>query len=124
MPLGTTEGGLQYSGDRSWWWLARTGTLVLERDCLRLNRNHALAFCLSMIFSENRYPLFRIMLKRLALQAPVLAVASAVEALRFEPHRVCAYSVGNGYPAAIADERYFDHTGHLARPPSPAAKQA
>jgi hypothetical protein len=24
--------------------------------------DHALSFCLSMIFSENRYPLFRIML--------------------------------------------------------------
>jgi hypothetical protein len=35
---------------------------ALERDCFRLSRNHALAFCLSMIFSENRYPLFRIML--------------------------------------------------------------
>ena len=34
----------------------------LERDCFRLSCNHALAFCLSMIFSENRYPLFRIML--------------------------------------------------------------
>jgi hypothetical protein len=28
----------------------------LERYCFRLNRNGALAFCLSMIFSENRLP--------------------------------------------------------------------
>ena len=41
---------------------ARRPTAGLERDCFRLSRNHALAFCLSMIFSENRYPLFRIML--------------------------------------------------------------
>jgi hypothetical protein len=34
----------------------------LERDCFGLSRSHALAFCLSMIFSENRYPLFRTML--------------------------------------------------------------
>jgi hypothetical protein len=34
----------------------------LERDELWLDRHPALAFCLSMIFSENRIPLFRIML--------------------------------------------------------------
>jgi hypothetical protein len=34
----------------------------LERDGIRLNRHRALDPCLSMIFSENRYPLFRIML--------------------------------------------------------------
>jgi hypothetical protein len=34
----------------------------LERDDLSSNRHPALALCLSMIFSENRYPLFRIML--------------------------------------------------------------
>jgi hypothetical protein len=35
---------------------------VLERDELWFDRHPALAFCLSMIFSENRIPLFRIML--------------------------------------------------------------
>jgi hypothetical protein len=35
---------------------------VLERDDLSSNRHRALSFCLSMIFSENRCPLFRIML--------------------------------------------------------------
>jgi hypothetical protein len=34
----------------------------LERDDFSSNRHLALSFCLSMIFSENRYPLFRIML--------------------------------------------------------------
>ena len=34
----------------------------LERDGFRLNRHHALDLWWSMIFSENRYPLFRIML--------------------------------------------------------------
>jgi len=34
----------------------------LERDEFRMNRYRALAYCLSMIFSENRFPLFRIML--------------------------------------------------------------
>jgi hypothetical protein len=34
----------------------------LERDELSSDRHPALAFCLSMIFSENRFPLFRIML--------------------------------------------------------------
>jgi hypothetical protein len=35
-----------------------------ERDEFRMNRHRALAYCLSMIFSENRFPLFRIMLQR------------------------------------------------------------
>src|ERR1700674_3501940 len=35
---------------------------ALERDDFSSNRHPALSFCLSMIFSENRYPLFRIML--------------------------------------------------------------
>jgi hypothetical protein len=34
-----------------------------ERDGVRLNRHRALGFCLSMIFSENRHTLFRIMLQ-------------------------------------------------------------
>jgi hypothetical protein len=34
----------------------------LERDGFRLIRNRAPNFWWSMIFSENRYPLFRIML--------------------------------------------------------------
>jgi hypothetical protein len=34
----------------------------LERDGIRLNRHRALDSYLSMIFSENRHPLFRIML--------------------------------------------------------------
>ena len=41
---------------------AETLPAGLERDELWLDRNPALAFCLSMIFSENRFPLFRIML--------------------------------------------------------------
>jgi hypothetical protein len=36
---------------------------ALERDDFSSNRHPALSFCLSMIFSENRYPLFRIMLR-------------------------------------------------------------
>jgi len=39
-----------------------SGRVDLERDEFRMNRHRALAYCLSMIFSENRYPLFRIML--------------------------------------------------------------
>jgi hypothetical protein len=35
---------------------------TLKRNDFKLNHYFALAFCLSMIFSENRYPLFRIML--------------------------------------------------------------
>jgi len=34
----------------------------LKRDEIGLNHHRALASCLSMIFSENRYTLFRIML--------------------------------------------------------------
>jgi hypothetical protein len=34
----------------------------LKRDEIKLNRHRALASCLSMIFSENRFTLFRIML--------------------------------------------------------------
>jgi hypothetical protein len=36
----------------------------LERDDLSSNRQPTLVYCLSMIFSENRFPLFRIMLWR------------------------------------------------------------
>jgi hypothetical protein len=36
--------------------------LVLERDDVSSNCHHVPAFCLSMIFSEIRYPLFGIML--------------------------------------------------------------
>jgi hypothetical protein len=35
---------------------------ALKRDDFSSNRHHALAHCLSMIFSEIRYPLFGIML--------------------------------------------------------------
>jgi hypothetical protein len=41
---------------------AGVAAYALKRDCFSLNRNHALALCLSMILSENRYPLFGIML--------------------------------------------------------------
>jgi len=34
----------------------------LKRNGIRLNHHFALACCLSMIFSENRYPLFGIIL--------------------------------------------------------------
>jgi hypothetical protein len=37
-------------------------SLRLEHDVIRWKQHHALALCLSMIFSENRFPLFRIML--------------------------------------------------------------
>jgi len=33
-----------------------------KRDAIRMNRHRALGYCLSMILSENRYALFRIML--------------------------------------------------------------
>ncbi len=36
--------------------------VMLERDDFSSNRHPALSLCLSIIFSENRYPLFRIML--------------------------------------------------------------
>jgi hypothetical protein len=35
---------------------------TLKRDEMRMNRHRALAYCLSMIFPENRFALFRIML--------------------------------------------------------------
>src|SRR2546425_11477733 len=38
-------------------------TRPLERDDFSSNRHRTLSFCLSMIFSETRYPLFRIMLQ-------------------------------------------------------------
>jgi hypothetical protein len=42
--------------------LADKNFALLERDRFRLNRHRALHLWWSMIFSENRYPLFRIML--------------------------------------------------------------
>jgi hypothetical protein len=40
----------------------RKGRSSLKQNGFRLNRYFALAHCLSMIFSENRFPLFGIML--------------------------------------------------------------
>jgi hypothetical protein len=42
--------------------LARTVDEALERKSLQVKAIYALTFWLSMIFSENRFPLFRIML--------------------------------------------------------------
>jgi hypothetical protein len=39
-----------------------TMTRKLKRDEIRINRHRVLGYCLSMIFSENRCALFRIML--------------------------------------------------------------
>jgi len=47
---------------------------ALRRDELSI----ALVYCLSMIFSENRSPLFRIMLRRTALRAANRGGARAV----------------------------------------------
>jgi len=46
--------------------------LTTEQDDFSSNRHLALSFCLSMIFSENRYVLFRIM-----LQVPMTGVDQA-----------------------------------------------
>ena len=40
----------------------RADAQALQRDEIRLNRHRALDSCLSMIFSENRFALFRIMI--------------------------------------------------------------
>ena len=51
----------------------------LERDDFSSNRHPALSFCLSMIFSENRYPLFRIMLQPQPFpHRPVQGIATPV----------------------------------------------
>jgi len=42
--------------------MLRSTAIRLEHDAIGLNRIMLLSLCLSMIFSENRYPLFRIML--------------------------------------------------------------
>src|SRR5262249_41845562 len=44
---------------------SRCGASILERDDVSSNRHPTLAFCLRMIFPENRYPPFRIMLCQL-----------------------------------------------------------
>ena len=41
--------------------IAPIAGLDLDRDEISMNRHPALVLCLSMIFSENRYTLFRIM---------------------------------------------------------------
>jgi hypothetical protein len=45
-------------------------TRDLERDEIGMNRHRALGYCLSMIFSENRGTLFRIMLYDAATSPP------------------------------------------------------
>src|SRR6266571_6455659 len=52
----------------------RAAVLSLERDVFSSNRHPALSSCLSMIFSENRYPLFRIMLVRRGSGDPEIAL--------------------------------------------------
>jgi hypothetical protein len=47
---------------KSMFFIAKTAWIALERDDFSSNRHPALAFCWSMIFSENRHPLFGIML--------------------------------------------------------------
>jgi len=42
--------------------MAIKASAVLKRDEMWMNRHRALGLCLSMIFSENRFTLFRIML--------------------------------------------------------------
>jgi hypothetical protein len=42
-------------------WLVTDLAVRLKRDAIWMNRHHASGFCLSMIFSENRCALFRIM---------------------------------------------------------------
>jgi len=51
---------------------------TLERDDFSSNRHPTLAYCLSMIFSENRYPLFGIMLSRRCLLLPSRPLAGRV----------------------------------------------
>jgi hypothetical protein len=48
--------------ERTLWIMRSTAAGSLERDDFSLNHHPALAFCWSKIFSENRYPLFGIML--------------------------------------------------------------
>jgi len=43
-------------------WSQKRAAAVLERDGFKLNHNRALDLWWNIIFSENRYPLFRIML--------------------------------------------------------------
>jgi hypothetical protein len=42
--------------------IASGETAPLKRDDIGMNRHRALAYCLSMIFSENRFTLFQSML--------------------------------------------------------------
>ncbi|PPQ20284.1 hypothetical protein CV770_05870 [Bradyrhizobium sp. AC87j1] len=55
----------------------RSAAMPLKRDAIRMNRHRALGCCLSMIFSENRCALFRIMLYRFAINSSAGAKRSA-----------------------------------------------
>src|ERR1700721_161833 len=70
------------------------GLRRLERDELWFDRHPALAFCLRMIFSENRIPLFRIAL------GAVLAQAAADRRLV----RRCKQPTGPGEKAQRQDQ--------------------
>jgi len=63
-PLARSGPGARRQKQHRWYGVpgVRRGTTQLERDDFSSNRHPALAFCLSKIFSENRFPLFRIML--------------------------------------------------------------
>jgi hypothetical protein len=58
-PAGRKPAGSSFACDDG---RCRKSRIDLKRDEIRLNRHRALALCLSMISSENRYSLFRIML--------------------------------------------------------------
>jgi hypothetical protein len=55
----------------------------LERDDLSSNRHPALSIYLSMIFSENRYPPFRIMLRPSLGRSGIEAANRLFEAMGF-----------------------------------------
>ena len=66
-----------------------------KRDEIRLNRHRALALCLSMIFSENRFTLFRIML------LPALSAGSGFRKVNRIAHRRVVVSDRFTDPAAV-----------------------
>src|SRR5262249_35910543 len=80
-----------------------------KRNGIRLNHHFALACCLSMIFSENRFPLFRIMRCKLLLRRDRYfdwrAIAAAL-------HQAVLLSLqvtdGVGDPNAETHQRYQD----------------
>src|SRR6202035_2663364 len=71
-------------------------SMSLDHDPTRLNRIMISSLCLSMIFSENRYPLFRIMLYCRRRSPPAIALGYARQVVARAPEALISRHSASG----------------------------